>query len=111
MSKERSKQQIYEDLRKISDERKVNPDLDKVTSSKDVMNKARPMVEQSGLKVADKAFGEVKKILESSEKTDKSIEKIKSLLKEITQLEDMIEKWKSYIGPIGDENNNNESKN
>tara|TARA_B100000927_G_C16440040_1_gene459364 strand:+ start:867 stop:1094 length:228 start_codon:yes stop_codon:yes gene_type:complete len=42
---------------------------------------------------------------------DKSIEKIKSLLKEITQLEDMIEKWKSYIGPIGDENNNNESKN
>ena len=76
MSKERSKQQIYEDLRKISDERKVNPDLDKVTSSKDVMNKARPMVEQSGLKVADKAFGEVKKILESSEKTDKSIEKM-----------------------------------
>jgi len=76
MSKEKSQEQIYDAAKKVNIDRKSKEDMHKVISSGEVMDEARTHVEKSGLSLSDKAFGEVKKILESPKKTDKSIEKL-----------------------------------
>jgi len=76
MSNEKSQEQIYDAAKKVNIDRKSKEDMHKVISSGDVMDQARSHVEKSGLSLSDKAFGEVKKILQSSKKTDKSIEKL-----------------------------------